>query len=53
MLRFQPSLRTTRFLLRPFLAEDAPDLQELAGAREIADTTISIPHPYSLAFAKS
>ena len=53
MLRFQPSLRTTRFLLRPFLAEDAADLQKLAGAWEIADTMISIPHPYSLAYAKS
>jgi len=27
--------------------KDAPELSRLAGRREIADTTISIPHPYS------
>jgi [ribosomal protein S5]-alanine N-acetyltransferase len=27
--------------------QDAPVLSRLAGRREIADTTISIPHPYS------
>jgi ribosomal-protein-alanine N-acetyltransferase len=27
---------------------DAAELQRLAGAREIADTTVSIPHPYHL-----
>jgi hypothetical protein len=27
--------------------KDAPVLSRLAGRREIADTTISIPHPYS------
>ena len=53
MLRYQPSLRTDRLFLRPFVAEDAPPLHRLAGAREIADTTISIPHPYSLGAAKS
>jgi len=26
--------------------DDAADVQRLAGAREIADTTLSIPHPY-------
>jgi ribosomal-protein-alanine N-acetyltransferase len=35
------------------VAEDATPLHELAGAREVADTTIGIPHPYSLAAAKS
>jgi ribosomal-protein-alanine N-acetyltransferase len=43
-----PTLRTTRLLLGAFAAEDAPELQRLAGAREIADTTVSIPHPYDL-----
>jgi RimJ/RimL family protein N-acetyltransferase len=42
----QPVLRTRRLLLRSFAAEDAERVRELAGAREIADTTISIPHPY-------
>jgi len=43
----QPTLQTKRLVLRPLLAHDAPALSRLAGRREIADTTISIPHPYS------
>jgi ribosomal-protein-alanine N-acetyltransferase len=43
-----PTLRTARLLLGTFTAEDATELQRLAGAREIADTTVSIPHPYDL-----
>jgi [ribosomal protein S5]-alanine N-acetyltransferase len=43
-----PTLRTPRLTLGPFLADDAPELQRLAGAREIADTTLAIPHPYEL-----
>lgn len=43
-----PTLRTARLLLGTFDLEDAPELQRLAGAREIADTTLSIPHPYDL-----
>ena len=42
----QPSLRTGRLILRPFATADAPDVQRLAGAWEIADTTLVIPHPY-------
>lgn len=41
-----PTLRTARLLLGPFEPGDADELQRLAGAREIADTTLSIPHPY-------
>jgi len=40
-------LETERLLLRPLALDDAPALSRLAGRREIADTTISIPHPYS------
>ena len=40
-------LETERLLLRPLTPEDAPTVARLAGLREIADTTISIPHPYS------
>jgi [ribosomal protein S5]-alanine N-acetyltransferase len=43
-----PTLRTARLLLGSFSPEDATELQRLAGAREIADTTVSIPHPYDL-----
>jgi ribosomal-protein-alanine N-acetyltransferase len=42
----QPTLHTDRLVLRPFRLTDAAAVQELAGAREIADTTVSIPHPY-------
>ena len=53
MLRHLPSLRTERLRLRPFVAEDADAIHQLAGVRELADTAISIPHPFSLAAAKS
>jgi len=43
-----PTLRTARLVLGSFSPEDATELQRLAGAREIADTTVSIPHPYDL-----
>ncbi len=43
-----PTLLTGRLLLGPFDPADAAELQRLAGAREIADTTVSIPHPYEL-----
>jgi RimJ/RimL family protein N-acetyltransferase len=43
-----PTLHTSRLLLGAFTPADAPDLRQLAGAREIADTTVSIPHPYDL-----
>lgn len=42
----QPSIETTRLTLRPFRLSDAPTVQELAGERAIADTTMNIPHPY-------
>jgi len=42
----QPTLDTERLTLRPFAALDAFDVERLAGMREIADTTLNIPHPY-------
>jgi RimJ/RimL family protein N-acetyltransferase len=42
-----PQLETERLILRPLTPQDAPAFSRLAGQREIADTTISIPHPYS------
>ncbi len=42
----QPTLETPRLILRPLALEDAPLIAKLAGKREIADTTISISHPY-------
>ena len=43
----QPNLETQRLLLRPLTPDDAATVARLAGKREIAHTTISIPHPYS------
>jgi [ribosomal protein S5]-alanine N-acetyltransferase len=41
-----PRLETERLLLRGFATEDAEDVRRLAGAREIAEGTLTIPHPY-------
>jgi [ribosomal protein S5]-alanine N-acetyltransferase len=41
-----PTLRTARLTLRPFTAADAPALEVLVGAYEVALNTMSIPHPY-------
>ena len=47
MLTFDPpTLVTRRLRLRPYVLADAPQLQALAGARAVADTTLRIPHPY-------
>lgn len=45
------TINTARLLLRAFTASDAERVAELAGAFEIADTTISIPHPYPVELA--
>ncbi len=42
----QPSIETARLTLRPFVLSDSPAVQSLAGERDIADTTMNIPHPY-------
>ncbi len=42
----QPTLATPRLLLRPLALADAAEVQRLAGVWEVADTTLSIPHPY-------
>ena len=47
----RPTLHTSRLVLGGFSVADAPELQRLAGAREIADTTLRIPHPYLLEHA--
>ncbi len=42
----QPLLQTPRLVLRPFELTDGPAVRRLAGAWEIADTTLNLPHPY-------
>ena len=49
--QFQPmltqlTLLSERLLLRPFHPHDENDLQHLASQHDIADTMISLPHPY-------
>jgi RimJ/RimL family protein N-acetyltransferase len=41
-----PRIATARLLLRPFAPDDAPAVERLAGAFEVADGTLTIPHPY-------
>lgn len=41
-----PTITTDRLLLRACTLADAPDIQRLAGERDIASTTLRIPHPY-------
>ncbi len=42
-----PALHTERLTLRYYEQSDIPALTRLAGAREVAATTLRIPHPYS------
>src|SRR5689334_13878062 len=42
----RPTLETARLILRPFTLADAPEVARLAADRDIASTTLSIPHPY-------
>lgn len=46
LIPIQPTLQSERLDLRPFTLEDAPVVQALAGAREVAATTLHVPHPY-------
>jgi|SRR5581483_4969284 RimJ/RimL family protein N-acetyltransferase len=41
-----PKLMTARLILRPFTLDDAPRVQMLAGARQVAEMTGHMPHPY-------
>ena len=45
-MKSRPTFQTSRLILRPFELTDAPQVRELAGAREIASTIVHMPHPY-------
>jgi RimJ/RimL family protein N-acetyltransferase len=47
----QPVLETDRLILRSFVEDDAVRISELAGDRAVSDTTLRIPHPYSVEMA--
>jgi ribosomal-protein-alanine N-acetyltransferase len=49
----QPDLLSARLRLRSFVAPDAGDVQRLAGDFAVADTTLTIPHPYPDGVAES
>lgn len=49
----RPTIETPRLVLRPFTLADAPDVCRLAGEREVADTTLTIPHPYEAEMAEA
>jgi RimJ/RimL family protein N-acetyltransferase len=48
-----PTLGAGRLLLRAFTPADAPRVRELAGAREVASTTLNVPHPYEDGMAEA
>ena len=41
-------ITTNRLLLRPFTPQDAEPVRAAASAFEIADMTLSVPHPYAI-----
>ena len=49
----RPTLETSRLTLRPFDLADAADVQRLAGAKEVASTTLTVPHPYEDGMAEA
>ena len=42
----QPTTSLERLILRPFTLADAPDTHRMVADRDIASTTLLIPHPY-------
>ena len=45
-MKTYPEIKTDRLLLRGFQPADALEIQTLAGAFEVAEMTLNIPHPY-------
>jgi ribosomal-protein-alanine N-acetyltransferase len=47
-----PPLQTEHLTLRAYALSDIPALVPLIGAREVAATTLRIPHPYTESYAR-
>lgn len=47
------TITTPRLVLRPYTLDDCEELTRVINRREIYETTLNIPHPYSLEDAKS
>jgi [ribosomal protein S5]-alanine N-acetyltransferase len=52
-MRQLPTIATPRLVLRPFRLSDAARVTQLAGDREVADTTLVIPYPYPAGAAEA
>jgi [ribosomal protein S5]-alanine N-acetyltransferase len=51
-MKEQPTLTTERLILRPYSITDAKDLQRLIGDRDVSDTFLLIPFPYTEGMAE-
>lgn len=51
-MKQMPVLTTERLILRLFTLKDCKTVQTLAGEKDIAKTTLTIPHPYKDGMAK-
>lgn len=49
----QPTFVTERLTLRPLQLTDASSIQQLAGQKDVASTTLSVPYPYPDGAAES
>jgi ribosomal-protein-alanine N-acetyltransferase len=45
-MKERPTIDTLHLVLRPFTLADAPQVQQLAGDKEVAATLVPLPHPY-------
>lgn len=51
-MKKQPTLKTGRLILRPFIMSDSARVKQIAGQKSISGLTLNIPHPYTEDIAK-